>query len=104
MMAKPNHQHSSFPRDRTELETPIITALRKLGGMASRKQIVCQLIEDLMSPPYTDNNYWEGQEPAVQEYVRRRRPLFEQRTSSALQLLRDDGRVVLQGRSWHLRS
>ena len=93
-----------FPPDRQELVTPVINALNSLGGTASRKQIVFQLIEDLRLPPYTDNNYWEGQEPAHQEYVRRRRDLFEQRTGSALQLLKNDGRVVIQGRYWHLQS
>ena len=93
-----------FPISYHELRIPATNALAALGGIGTRRQIVLQIIAALGFPPLGDSNYWDGLEPAHRDTdPRRRRVLIEERTGEALQDLRRDGVVVLQGENWHLQ-
>ena len=93
-----------FPKTRWDLVKPVVDALFALGGQAPRREIISQVIGKLGLPPYTDDTYWQGLEPALHVPKRQRKILFENRLDSALQILKDQGRIKSQGGRWHLQS
>ena len=93
-----------FPKTRWDLVKPVVDALFALGGQAPRREIISQVIGKLGLPPYTDDTYWQGLEPALHVPKRKRKILFENRLDSALQILKDQGRIKSQGGRWHLQS
>lgn len=95
---------ATFPETWKEFVNPVVDAMVTLSGIASRSQLITQLIGKLRLPPYTDDDYWEGVAPAHRAPLRKRRDLFENRLGSALQILRKQGRIKSQGGKWHLQT
>lgn len=84
------NRYQGFPKDHKDFKSPILAAIKTLGGNASKEEIGIQLIRDFDLPSEKNSYFWNEEEISYKKKMRRRKDLFENRLSLAIDRLRKD--------------
>ena len=90
-------QYQGFPKDHKDFKSPILAAIKTLGGNASKEEIGIQLIRDFDLPSEKNSYFWNEEEISYKKKMRRRKNLFEDRLSLAIDRLRKDNTLQNKG-------